>query len=581
MRWSRAFIPTLKEDPSDAEIVSHKLMVRAGLMRRLANGIFNMLPLGWKVVRKVETIVREEMNRTGALELLMPIMHPGELWMETGRWGVYGKELFRLSDRHDRSFALGPTHEEVITDIVRRELRSYRDLPVTLYQIQTKFRDEMRPRFGVMRAREFMMKDAYSFHASEESLQETYQAMHNAYHRVFLRCGLDTLPVRADSGAIGGDVTHEFMVLADTGESEVFYCECGYNATGDRAEAALPDAESQDEKALEERETPGKKTVEEVSSFLGVTPADLVKTLIYETDDGLVAALIPGDREINETKLSKAAGGVGLEMASPERIEQATGAPVGFSGPVGLGVEIRMIADPRIKSMRNFVTGANAADRHYVNVNIDRDVTLSEYADLIHVRAGDPCIECGKPLESRRGIEVSQIFKLGTKYSESMGATFLGVDGVARPMIMGCYGLGVTRTVAAAIEASHDDDGIIWPMSVAPYHVLVLPINVSDEATVEAAGKIYDDLTASGIEVLFDDRDERPGVKFKDGDLIGIPLRVTVGSKGLSQGVVELKERGSDDVTKVEVGEAAARAGAMVRDKLRAINARADGIKTL
>jgi prolyl-tRNA synthetase len=570
MRWSKAFIPTLKEDPSDTEIVSHKLMVRAGLMRRLANGIFSFLPLGWRVVRKVETIVREEMNRAGALELLMPIMHPGELWMETGRWDVYGKELFRVTDRHERKFALGPTHEEVITDIVRREVRSYRDLPINLYQIQTKFRDEVRPRFGVMRAREFMMKDAYSFHASEESLEETYRAMHEAYHRTFVRCGLETLPVRADSGAIGGDVTHEFMVLADTGESEIFYCGCGYNATGDRAEAARPDEAGSEGDPLREVETPGMKTVEEVSAFLKVTPATLVKTLLYETEGGLVAALVPGDREINESKLSRALGGVGLEMASPERIVEATGAPVGFSGP-----------DWWVRGMANFVTGANAADRHLVNVNLGRDVRRFELADIAQVRRGDPCQECGKPLSSRRGIEVGQIFKLGTKYSERMGASYLGSDGVARPFIMGCYGLGVTRTVAAAIEAFHDEGGIIWPMSIAPYQVLVLPVNVSHPETVAVAERIYGELSRSGIEVLLDDREERPGVKFKDADLIGIPLRVTVGEKGLSQGIVELKERAAADMTKVQVDEAADAARAVVEEKLRALDARADAIRTL
>lgn len=579
MRWSRAFIPTLKEDPSDAEVVSHRLMIRAGLMRRLANGIFTMLPLGWRVVRKVESIVREEMNRAGAQELLMPIMHPSDIWMETGRWGIYGAELFRLNDRHDRKFALGPTHEEVITDIARRELRSYRDLPVNLYQIQTKFRDEIRPRFGVMRAREFIMKDAYSFHASEESLQETYQAMHDAYHRIFIRCGLETLPVRADSGAIGGDVTHEFMVLADTGESEVFYCECGYNATGDKAEAAHPEVFTGKREALKEVSTPGKKTVEEVSEFLKVSPSDLVKTLLYETDEGILAALVPGDREINDAKLARALGGGAPEMASAERIQEVTGAPVGFSGPVGLGSDLRIIADWSVRGMANFVTGANAADRHLVNVNLERDVTPSEYADLVHTKAGDPCNECDRPLKSRRGIEVSQIFKLGSKYSESMGATFLGEDGVARPFIMGCYGLGVTRTVAAAIEAFHDESGVIWPMSMAPYQVLVLPINVSDESTVGVAEGIYEELRRSGIEALIDDREERPGVKFKDADLIGIPLRITVGERGLSQGIVELKERGSSEVKKIKVAEAAGAARDIVHERLKALDALADAVK--
>jgi prolyl-tRNA synthetase len=580
MRWSEAFIPTLKEDPADAEIVSHKLLVRAGLMRRLANGIFSFLPLGWRVVRNVERIVREEMNRSGALELLMPIMHPGELWIETGRWNVYGKELFRISDRHDRKFALGPTHEEVITDIVRKELRSYRDLPVNLYQIQTKFRDEVRPRFGVMRAREFMMKDSYSFHATEESLQETYMEMHKAYSRIFTRCGLDTIPVRADSGAIGGDVTQEFMVLADTGESEVFFCDCGYNATGDRAEAARPDEAAEEPKAIEEVDTPDQKTIEEVSAFLKVGPERLVKTLLYETEEGLVAALVPGDREINESKLGRALGGIAFEMATPETILEATGAPVGFSGPVGLKKHVRLIADWGVRAKANFVTGANVADKHMLNVNLKRDVNPSEFFDLVHTLPGEPCAECGKPLNSKRGIEVSQIFKLGTKYSTSMGATFLDKDGEAKPIIMGCYGLGVTRTVAAAIEAFHDENGIIWPMSIAPYQVLVLPINVSHSETFSTAEGIYNDLRAAGIEVLLDDRDERPGVKFKDADLIGIPLRITVGEKGLKDGVVELKERSSSEVKRVKLEEAAAAARAIVEDETKRLDALASAIMT-
>jgi len=577
MRWTEAFIPTLKEDPSDADVVSHKLMVRSGMMRRLANGIFNMLPLGWKVVRKVEAIVREEMNLAGGHELHMPILHPSELWTESGRWGVYGKELFRVTDRHDRKYAMGPTHEEVITDIARKELRSYRDLPVNLYQIQTKFRDEMRPRFGVMRAREFIMKDAYSFHDSEESLDETYRAMHRAYERIFFRCGLETRPVEADSGAIGGDVTHEFMVLADSGESEVFYCKCGYFASQDRVEAPEPKPPKESPQELEEVETPNQKTVEEVSAFLKVTPGTLVKTLLYVTESGLVAALIPGDREINETKLWNALGGVDMEMASPEKIMEATGAPVGFSGPVGLSPGVRIIADRLVKGMANFVTGANKDNHHYVNVNLGRDVSPGEFADLSTVVAGDPCPRCGLPLDSKRGIEVSQIFKLGTKYSESMGATYLDKDGVAKPFIMGCYGLGVTRTVAAAIEAFHDESGIIWPMSIAPYHVLVLPINVTEERTASVAEGIYESLSARGIEVLLDDRDERPGVKFKDADLIGIPLRVTVGEKGLAQGVVELRDRKSGEVTKVKVDEAADRAAAIVKERLENLSLPPEG----
>jgi prolyl-tRNA synthetase len=578
MRWTRTFIPTLKEDPSDAEIASHKLMVRAGLMRKLTSGVYTYLPLGLRAVKKVERIVREEMDRTGALEALMPILHPAELWKESGRWDVYGKELFRPVDRHDRPHALAPTHEEVITDLVRREIRSYRELPVTFYQIQTKFRDEIRPRFGVVRAREFTMKDAYSFHADEESLRKTYMVMHEAYSKVFRRCGLNFTPVEADSGAIGGDFTHEFMVLAGAGESEVVSCKCGYSATLERAEtAAAPgkirgspakgqapgddartkaedgtpsSAKQGDELPLEKVHTPNLKTADEVASFLGKDTAFLIKTLIYEAGDKTVAALIPGDRELNEAKLRRLLKADSASMATPERILEVTGGPLGFSGPVGLK-GVRIVADQRVKWMRNCVVGANEADYHYANANLDRDFTPTEYADLVMARAGDACIKCGGPVSVDRGIEVGQIFELGTKYSKKMGAHFLDAEGRERDFVMGCYGIGITRTVAAVIEQNHDQNGIIWPLSVAPYHLEVLPVNVNDQKMMGLAEQLYADLEEKGHEVLLDDRDQRPGFKFKDADLIGLPLRVVIGEKALAEGKVEIRIRKSGETLKV------------------------------
>jgi prolyl-tRNA synthetase len=566
MRWTRFFSPTLKETPAEAETTSHRLMLRAGMMRKVSAGVYSLLPLGLRVTQKVERIVREEMNRTGALEILMPVLSPAELWNESGRWAVYGKELMRLQDRHGRFFALGPTHEEVVTDIARGEVRSYRQLPFTLYQIQTKFRDEVRPRFGVVRAREFIMKDAYSFHQTEESLQETYARMYEAYTRIFKRCGLRFGSVEADSGAIGGDVTHEFMVFADTGESQVFACKCGYAATEDRAEGEIAVYPS-DGKALpvEKVSTPGMKTVEEVTAFLKKKPWQLLKTIIYNTGGGFVAVLMRGDREINEAKLKKALGSVSLELASQEEIMKVTGAPLGFSGPVGLK-GVRIIADNSVSAMSNMVAGANEADAHLVNVNVGRDFDADEFQDLVQVMEGDKCRKCGQMLSAWRGIEVGQVFKLGTKYSTAMKARFLDDKGDEHPFIMGCYGIGITRTVAAAIEQNSDDDGIFWPVSIAPFEVHVLPTNMSDAALVETAESIYRGLLDRGIEVILDDREERPGGKFKDADLIGVPIRITVGERGMKEGVVEIRLRETGETTKIEIEAAVDRAAEMVRE---------------
>ncbi|MCX5799790.1 MAG: proline--tRNA ligase [Candidatus Eisenbacteria bacterium] len=544
MRWTRTFIPTLKEEPSDAEIVSHKLMIRAGLMRKLTSGIYSYLPLGIRAIKKVEQIVREEMDRIGALETLLPILHPAELWKESGRWDVYGKELMRPVDRHDREHVLAPTHEEVITDLVRREVRSYKELPITFYQIQTKFRDEIRPRFGVIRAREFIMKDAYSFHRDGQSLRETYMAMHGAYSRIFERCGLKFTAVEADSGAIGGDFTHEFMVLAGEGESEVVSCGCGYSATLDRATtAAVTDAQKTGKPApLGKVHTPGLKTADGVAKFLGVDTSALVKTLLYQVDGTTVAALIPGDRELNEAKLRNFLRVDTISMSSPEEILKCTGGPLGFSGPIGLK-GTRLIADERLKHMENFVVGANEEDYHYTNANLERDFTAIDYADLVVAREGDACVKCAKPVSITRGIEVGQIFELGTKYSKAMHATYLEHDGQERPFLMGCYGLGVTRTVAAVIEQNHDANGIIWPLSVAPYDVEVLPVNVNDEALRKAGDDLYEMLSRRGLQVLLDDRDQRPGFKFKDADLIGLPLRIVIGEKAMAEGKVEIHVR--------------------------------------
>ncbi len=543
MRLSRYFLPTLREDPAEAEVVSHKLMLRAGMIRRLASGIYSFLPLGLRVLRKVENIVREEMNRAGALEVLLPLVQPAELWRETGRWDRFGKELLRFKDRKDHDFCLGPTHEEVITDLVRREVRSYRDLPLILYQIATKFRDEIRPRFGLMRGREFIMKDAYSFDVDDRAAEESYRLMYETYERIFTRCGLRFRAVLADTGAIGGSESHEFMVLAETGEDLIATCpKCGYAANLEMAEALCPEGEDEEpEKPLEKKATPGVKSVEEVAGFLGIPPSKLVKTLLYLVDGQPVAVLIRGDHELNEVKLRRALGAEQVEMADAETVERLTRAPVGFAGPVGLS-GVKIVADLAVRPLKNFVTGANEADAHYVNVNHPRDFKIEAFYDLRNVTQGDRCPRCATPLELTRGIEVGHVFKLGTKYSQTMGATFLDEKGRERPMVMGCYGIGVSRTVAAAIEQNHDEHGIIWPLSLAPFQVVLLTLGAEEEM-MRLSENLYQALEEAGLEVLWDERDERPGVKFKDADLIGIPYKLVVGKRFKKEGMVEVKER--------------------------------------
>ncbi len=556
MRLSRYFLPTLREDPAEAEVISHKLMLRAGMIRRLASGIYSFLPLGLRVLRKVENIVRDEMDRAGALEVLLPLVQPAELWRETGRWDRFGKELLRFKDRKDHDFCLGPTHEEVITDLVRREVRSYRDLPLILYQIATKFRDEIRPRFGLMRGREFIMKDAYSFDVDEAAAEKSYRLMYETYERIFTRCGLKFRAVLADTGAIGGSESHEFMVLAETGEDVIVSCpKCGYAANLEMAEAVSPEkGDEEPEKPIEKKATPGMKSVEEVAAFLGVPPQKLVKTLLYLVDGEPVAVLLRGDHELNEVKLRRALNAERVEMADAETVERLTKAPVGFAGPVGLS-GVKIIADQAVQRLKNFVTGANEADAHFVNVNQPRDFTVEAFYDLRNVTEGDLCPRCGTPLELKRGIEVGHVFKLGTKYSEAMGATFLDEKGRERPVVMGCYGIGVSRTVAAAIEQNHDEHGIIWPLTLAPFQVVLLTLG-TDEELMRLSQRLYQELEGAGLEVLWDERDERPGVKFKDADLIGIPYKLVVGKRFQKEGQVEIKERRTGETWSLSPEEA-------------------------
>ena len=557
MRFSRMLIPTLKETPSEAELASHQLMLRAGMIRKLAAGIYNFLPLGLRVIKKVEKIIREEMDRIGAQEVLLPGVQPAELWLETGRWDIYGKELLRFKDRHDRDFCLGPTHEEVITDLVRREVRSYRQLPLALYQIQTKFRDEVRPRFGLMRCREFGMKDAYSFDADEKGAQESYQKFYQAYLKIFSRAGLQVKAVEADTGPIGGSLSHEFMVPADTGEDAIVHClGCGYAANLEMVQCPVVTAAAEEERELKKVHTPGLKRVEEVASYLNVSPRDLVKTVLFKTEKGTFAALVRGDHEVNPLKLKKFQQAEELELVEELAVDQGKKLPLGFIGPVGL--ELPIVADQALKVMSNFVTGANQADYHYLNVNLGRDFKPDAWADIRMAQPGDLCPKCRQPLNFARGIEVGHCFYLGTKYSHSLRATFLDAQGQERDLLMGCYGIGVGRTVAAVIEQSHDDEGIIFPLALAPFQVTIVPLNCEREQVVAAAGKIYQELVDRNIEVLLDDRDERAGTKLKDADLLGIPLRVTVGEKSLRQGAVELRERAGKEVRLVKA-EAASR----------------------
>ncbi|MCX7710029.1 MAG: proline--tRNA ligase [Clostridia bacterium] len=562
MRVSQMFIPTLREVPAEAEIASHKLMLRAGLMRKLASGIYSFLPLGYRTFRKVEQIIREEMDRAGAQELIMSALLPAEVYQASGRWDVFGPEMFRLKDRHNRDFCLGPTHEEIFTETVRNETRSYRSLPMTLYQIQTKYRDERRPRFGVMRSREFVMKDAYSFDRDEAGLDISYKKMYEAYCRSFDRCGLDYIVVDADTGAMGGSGSQEFMVKSEIGEAVIAFCEaCGYAANDEKAQC-VPDHSHKDdccsaEMPVEKVATPDVRTIEELMNFFKCSSKEFAKTLIYKADGKIVAAMVRGDRELNETKLQNHLGCIELEMADAETVSSITGAAVGFAGPVGLKVEL--VADLEVAEMKNFVVGANETGYHLKNVNINRDFKASAVIDLRNIVEGDPCPKCGAPVKVAHGIEVGHIFKLGTKYSDALNCVYLDENGKENPMVMGCYGIGVNRTMAAVIEQNNDDNGIIWPMSVAPYHVTVVPVNTTDSLQMEIAEKIYSELQASGVEVILDDRNERPGVKFKDMDLIGIPVRITVGKKA-GEGIVEYKLRKAGEVKEFTVEEAIAQA---------------------
>jgi len=554
MLFSQLFLPTMKEDPKEAEVLSHRLMLRAGFIRRLATGVYTWLPLGLKSLRKVENIVREEMNKKGAQEILMPAVQPKELWVESGRWDFYGKELLRFEDRNGREHCLAPTHEEVVTDLVRREVRSYRELPLILYQIQTKFRDEIRPRFGVMRAREFSMKDAYSFDADEAGAEKSYMAMHGAYENIFRRCGLRFRAVEADTGQIGGSFSHEFMVLADTGEDTIISCnKCNYAANLERAEVRGIERNVTKKGGLFRKvETPGKRKVEEVASFLGVEPKLLVKTLLYDTDKGTVAVLVAGDREVNEAKLRNLLGLSTLALADEETIERVTGGPLGFSGPIGLSVPL--YADIDLLCMEDFVVGGNERDLHVVDANLG-DFNVEGFYDLKVACVGDGCARCDGFHNATRGIEVGHIFKLGTKYSKAMNATFLDTEGKERHMVMGCYGIGIGRTVAAAIEQNYDQFGMIMPAAIAPFEVEVLPVNTSHAESMETATSIYRNLLAMGVDSMMDDRDERPGVKFKDCDLIGIPIRVAVGERGLKEGMVDIKLRTEKEAIRVQKDE--------------------------
>ncbi len=558
MYYSKLFIPTLKQSPTDAEVVSHKLMVRAGMIRQLAAGIYSILPLGLRVLKKVEQIIREEMNRIGGQEVFLPSIQPAELWQESGRWELYGKELMRFKDRHDREFCYGPTHEEVITDIIRREIKSYRQLPLLTYQIQTKFRDEVRPRFGVMRGREFTMKDAYSFHADEASVQDMYENMKQAYSNTFRRCGLDFKMVEADSGTIGGSFSHEFMVLADSGEDAVAFCDaCDYASNVEKAAARIPDPVDppKEIEELKKIPTPGQKTVEEVAKFLKISPRQIVKTLIMENENGLVAGLVRGDRQLNPIKLKNLIGCDWLHAADESLIASKTKIPCGFIGPVKL--DMKVYADHEVAVMHNFVTGANSKDAHYTGVQFERDIKVAQVGDLHEVQEGDPCPKCDSGrYQVKRGIEVGHIFILGTKYSSAMKAHYLDEHGKENPMIMGCYGIGVGRTAAAAIEQNHDDKGIIWPVPLAPFEAVVIPVKFEEDSqrmVCEEAYKILGDL---GIETLLDDRPERLGVKFKDAELLGIPLQIIIGPKNLENGQIEIKSRktGTSELIDFPVG---------------------------
>ncbi|MBS4760138.1 MAG: proline--tRNA ligase [Clostridium sp.] len=575
MKMSKLFVQTLREFPSDAEVMSHKLLVRAGYIRKLAQGVYNYLPLMWRVLKKVENIVREEMDRAGAQEMLMPFVQPEELWKESGRWDVYGKELMRLKDRHNRGMCLGPTHEEVITSVAREGIKSYKQLPVNLYQIQSKFRDEVRPRYGLLRGREFIMKDAYSFDSSQEGLEKSYADMAEAYYKIFERCGLETKAVQSDSGAIGGAVSHEYMVLIDdtennAGENDVFFCKnknCGYAANANHAVSVLEPAEIDGTKYFNEFkkvDTPNTTTIEELSDFLKIPQTIILKSMIYIADNKIVMALIRADKTFEETKVMNAVGANEIRSAAPAELEEIFGASKGFVGPKDIeqvkipeeyeGEKITVVADLTAKEMKNFVIGANETDKHFVGVNLS-DFEEPIFADIRLVEKGEKCPDCGAPLYVTKGIEVGNIFQLGTKYSKAMNAVYLDENGKTQPFIMGCYGIGISRTAAAAVERHHDEWGIKWPVAIAPYHVDIVPVNIQDELQMKVANELYEKLLKAKVEAVLDDRDERAGVKFKDADLIGFPLRITVG-KTINEGLVEFKVRETGETMTLTPDEA-------------------------
>ena len=572
MRYSQMLIPTTKETPAEAEVVSHQLLLRGGFIRKLTSGLYTYLPLGLAAMQKVAAIVREEMNRAGAQELLMPMVQPADLWQESGRWQKYGPELLRFKDRHDRDYCLGPTHEEVITDIARREIHSYRQLPMNLYQVQTKFRDEIRPRFGLMRGREFVMKDAYSFDVSDQAAEESYRRMYDAYTRIFKRCGLEFRPVEADSGSIGGSFSHEFMVLADTGEDTLVICtSCDYAANVEKARVVLPETSPQDTELQEcaQVETPGMKKVDRVAEFLGVTPKEIIKTMIFLADGEPVAVLVRGDRQVQSVKLKNMLGAADVEPAEDDQVWKLCKLPVGYIGPVD--ISIRLVADQEVMRMTNAVCGANEKGHHLTGVNPGRDFNPEQVGDLREITVEDRCPVCGGALELTEGIEVGHIFKLGTSYSEALNATFQDSDGKDKTLVMGCYGIGVSRVVAAAIEQNHDKNGIIFPLPLAPFQVIVLNLGMKSKETTAAAEQLYLALQAAGIEVLYDDRDERPGSKFKDADLLGIPYRVMVGKTWEKEGRVELRLRRTGETLNIDYDRAAEEIAAMVRSELERI----------
>ena len=572
MKMSRLYAPTLKEDPAEAELASHRLLLRAGMIRKEAAGLYTYLPLAWRAIRKIEDIVRDEMDSHDAQELMMPIMVDAEFWRESGRIDAYGKELVRFDDRHGREFVLGPTHEETITALVRNELRSYKQLPVNLYHIQDKFRDEFRPRYGLMRGREFIMKDAYSFSATQESLQEEYDKMKEAYANICVRCGVHALPVVADSGEIGGDTSVEFMALADAGEASLVYCDdCGFAADDEAASTKVSVAEGPGNGTLEKVETPGLGTIEAVAEFFGFPKNGTRKSLALIDSEGKpVVAIVPGDHELNECKAEHVFG-KGYRMMTDEELEKF-GLFKGFIGPVHLPAGIKLVCDSSLKESKSWACGANEVDYHFTGACPDRDFKVDEWADLVTVLAGDPCPHCGRPLSAARGIEVSQVFQLGTKYSEAMGATFMDEDGKEKPLIMGCYGVGVSRTLAAIVEQHNDENGIIWPVSVAPYEVSVIPLDPKKEDCAKATDRLVQQLLDAGLDVVVDDRDERPGFKFADNDLMGFPYQIVIGKRGLKNGTFELKDRATGEREDISIDEAATIVAARVREAKQALS---------